>query len=212
MPKWVHIALAVWLATLAGLITWEVLRLREPVYHGKRLSVWLNAYRMHGLAGVETWQVRVEQQEADEAVRHAGTNALPTLLRMLRAKDSALKVKFMELAERQHVIKIRHTPAEELNYRACWAFKVLRAKAQSAVPSLIEIANQDISHGPQCYAIAALGAIGPPAQEAIPRLLGWATNADSMVRYYAVNALAGIRAEPDQDLAGRHLDAPVITP
>jgi len=197
MHKRVQFALAVLLVALAGVSAWEGLREREPVYQGKPLRVWLNAYRMHGLAGVETWQVRAEQQEADEAVRHAGTNALPTLLRMLRAEDSALKVKFMDLAERQHFIKIKYTPAEELNYRACWAFGVLRAKAQSAVPALIEIANKNISHDSRCYAIAAMVFIGPLAKEAVPSLSAWATDADGIVRLHAVNALGGIRAEPE---------------
>ncbi len=195
MPKRLQIALAVVLVALAGTSAWQGLRLREPVYHGKPLSVWLNAYTMSGQAGVETWQVREAQQQADEAVRRTGTNALPTLLRMLRAKDSALKLRVLGLVEWQHLIKIQHTPAQELNYRASWAFSVLRAKAQNAVPVLIEIANENVSHESQCYAIGALGSVGPPAKVAVPFLLGWMTNADSMVRYYAVRALHGIHAE-----------------
>src|SRR5271169_2879978 len=61
MLKRVQVALAVVLVTLAGVIGWQGLRLREPVYEGRRLSDWLNAYRMYGLPGIETWQVRVEQ-------------------------------------------------------------------------------------------------------------------------------------------------------
>ena len=175
MIKRVQIALALLLVALAGLITWQGLRLREPVYEGKRLSSWLNTYRLSGLAGVETWQVRTEQQKADEAVRKAGTNALPTLLRMLRAKDSALKVKLVALAQKQHFIRINYTPAQERNYQASCAFGVLRAKAQSVVPALKEIADQNISQDSQWYAIAALAFVGPPAKEAIPFLL--ATNA-----------------------------------
>jgi hypothetical protein len=34
----------------------------------------------------------------DEAVRQVGTNALPTLLRTLRVKDSTLKVELRDLA------------------------------------------------------------------------------------------------------------------
>jgi hypothetical protein len=145
MQKRVYIALAVLLVMLAGVIAWQVLHLREPIYQGKRLSSWLEAYKLYGVAGVETWQVRVEQQEADEAVRRIGTNALPTLLRMLRAKDSALKVKLMDLAQKQRFIHINYIPSDELNYRACSAFGVLRAKAQSAVPALIRIYEQNIS-------------------------------------------------------------------
>jgi HEAT repeat protein len=197
MRKRVHITLAVLLVALAGVITWQVLRLREPVFQGKRLSVWLNAYRMSGMAGVETWQVRVEQQEADEAVRHIGTNALPTLLRMLRAKDSALKLKFMELAKRQHFIRIKYTPAEELNYRACAAFGVLRTKAQSAVPALIRIYEQDLSPASQFYVSRALIAVGPDAtRTAIPAFLRGTASSNFFVRKFAVRALAQVHDEP----------------
>jgi HEAT repeat protein len=198
MRKRVHIALAVLLLALAGVSVWQGLSLRDLVYQGKRLSSWLQAYRLHGVAGVETWQVRTEQQMADEAVRKAGTNALPTLLRMLRAKDSALKVKLVGLAQRQHFVRIRYTPAEELNYQASCAFGVLRAKGQNAVPALMEIADKHISHDSRWYAIAALAFIDPPAKEVIPSLSGWATNADSRVRLYAVHALGEIRAERDR--------------
>jgi HEAT repeat protein len=155
---------------------------------------------MYGVAGVETWQVRAEQQKTDEVVRQAGTNALPTLLRMLRAKDSALKVRLIELAKRQHFFRIEYTPAQELNYRACWAFGVLRAKAQTAVPALIQIAKQNRSRASRWYAIEALALVGPPAQEAIPLLSGWATNADASVRLYAINALGRFRAEQERGL------------
>jgi C-terminal processing protease CtpA/Prc len=44
MRKRVHIALAVLLVILAGVSGWQVLRLREPVYQGKPLRVWLNSF------------------------------------------------------------------------------------------------------------------------------------------------------------------------
>jgi hypothetical protein len=44
MRKRVHIVLAVLLVALAGVIAWLGLRQREPVYQGKRLSVWLQGY------------------------------------------------------------------------------------------------------------------------------------------------------------------------
>ena len=198
MPKRPHIALVILPGILLSLMAWQMSQAwvqKEPVYRGERLSVWLNAYRKYGLAGVETWQVRLEQQDADEAVRRIGTNALPTLLRMLRAQDSALKVKFMDLAAKQHLIQIRYTAAEEQHYQACCAFGMLRAKARSAVPALIQIAHQNPSHDSRCYALAALASIGPPAKEAMPFLLECVTNADGMVGVYADNALKAIDPE-----------------
>ena len=119
---------------------------------------------------------------------------------MLRATDSALKIKCVELAKRQRFIKIKYTPAEQLNYRACSGFGVLGAKAQSAVPALIEIANRNLSRASRWYAIQALVLVSPPAPEAIPLLSGWAINADGSVRSYAINALDRIRAEPGRGL------------
>jgi hypothetical protein len=201
MRKRSYVTMTITLVVLAAVSMWQALQEREPVYRGKRLSVWLNAYQLHGLAGVETWQVRMAQQDAEEAVRHTGTNALPVLLRMLRAKDPAWKMALLNLAARQHAIKVTFKPAEEHNYQACCAFGVLGTKARSAVPALVDIINQQLSSHSQGYALAALASIGPLSEEAIPFLSDWATNADSRRRLYAVNALSGMHAEPSRVLA-----------
>jgi hypothetical protein len=76
---------------------------------------------------------------------------------MLRAKDSALKVKLLYLAGRQRIVRIAYTPADEQNYAAARAFEALGAKAQSALPALLDIANRNISHDSRYNAIAAMG-------------------------------------------------------
>jgi hypothetical protein len=103
MQKRGQFALAVLLVAIGGVIAWQILRGREhePVYRGKRLSLWLN------------YRTALKAQEAHDAVRQAGTNAIPTLLRMLRAKDSGLKVGLMNLVQRQRIITIDYTRAEE---------------------------------------------------------------------------------------------------
>ncbi|MGO8929178.1 MAG: HEAT repeat domain-containing protein [Limisphaerales bacterium] len=194
MRKRVYIALTVLLVILAGVIAWQVLQMpeREPVYQGRRLTSWLKP--IIGKSFYDDPQVL----KADEALRQIGTNAIPTLLRMLRVKDSPLKVKLMDLTKRQRIIEIRYTTARDVNFRAFCAFSVLGAKAQSAVPTLIEIANQNISPESQGDSIFALGSIGPPAKEAVPSLLGWATNANAYVRFHAISALGKIGTEPDR--------------
>src|SRR5579872_4898885 len=93
-----RIVLIVLFAAILGGFAWDVLRQREPVYQGKPLSVWLEGYERGGWA----------RQNADEAVRQAGTNAIPTLLRMLQEKDSPMMLKLVALARRQHFIKIKY--------------------------------------------------------------------------------------------------------
>jgi HEAT repeat protein len=117
---------------------------------------------------------------------------------MLRAKDPSLKVKLMDLVIRQHIIKLDFTLADDLNWRACQAFRVLGAESRSAVPALLEIANENISHSSRCCAIRAVGSIGPSANGAVPALLRWATNPDAGVRCNAIFALGKIGAEPDR--------------
>jgi hypothetical protein len=79
----------------------QVVRDREPVYQGKRLSVWLREASM----GSENQSFAVWLPEASanpaahlracQAVRQFGTNATPTLLEMVRQKDSSLVSKLI---------------------------------------------------------------------------------------------------------------------
>src|SRR5579859_4801991 len=65
-----------------------VFRAAEPKYQGKALRYWLKGYRVAD----EQWNDSTPEK-ADAAVIHLGTNVIPTLLTMLRSRDSALDVK-----------------------------------------------------------------------------------------------------------------------
>ena len=146
------------LIALVSVIIRQMLQTGEPVYQGKPLSSWLKRLRTilagdNGTSASPPLASDAQRQRVDEVVRQVGTNALPTLLRMLRAKDSALKVKLMDLARRQHIITIQHTPAGDLNHQAAFAFKALGATARSAVPEVMEIAERKVSPASQYSAI-----------------------------------------------------------
>jgi hypothetical protein len=209
MTKRVHIALAVLLVAVGGVIGWQVLREREPVYQGKRLSVWLRGYQ------IWNYQLREDSPGVDAAVRQIGTNALPTLFRMLRAKDSALRLKLVRFAQ-QHTytgerlshtpdgrlyfrpvrrgIGINPTPSETLNFRAVAGFRALGSDARNAVPELTEMYQQTPGSGPWGPG-AALGAIGPAAGQAIPSLLVNVGNTNAGAREIAVRALGEIHSQ-----------------
>jgi hypothetical protein len=83
-----RIALAVWLVAIVALIAWPLLSaLREPVYRGKRLSVWLEQQ------GTNHFWARYSEldKQGQTAIRQIGTNALPMLLERLRARDTRFK-------------------------------------------------------------------------------------------------------------------------
>ena len=92
-------------------------------------------------------------------------------------------------------IFIKYVSAQELNDAGQRGFEVLGAEASNAVPALLRIAGRNRSPASHSAAIAALGAIGPPARAAVPYLLEWATN-DGKQAGAAIRALGRIRAEP----------------
>jgi HEAT repeat protein len=196
MGKRVKIALAVVFA-LVGVFVWRMAQPSEPVYKGKTLSKWLKVYTplIWRVKGPE--ELSEAEQDANAAVRQAGTNAIPTLLRMLRAKDSTLTTKLLDFAQWQSIFKIDYPRAEGWNLAALRGFEMLGAQAQSAVPAIIDVVDELISLDSEGLAIMALGAIGSSAKQAVPSLLGWATNAGWMQRYNAITALGRIAAEPD---------------
>ncbi len=174
------------IAVVSGL-TWQVSRPDELYYNGKPLREWLKDFSF----GVS------DSREAEDAVRHIGTNAIPTLLSMLRAKDSGLKIRFGKLFARQSWIKIKITSAENKNLAAAYAFGVLAADAKSAVPELIQIYEKNISTESQCATADALGAIGPAATNAISALLRGLKTTNDTVRWDTVWALGKIHGQPE---------------
>jgi HEAT repeat protein len=141
-----------------------------------------------------------QSEEAERVLEKAGTNAIPTLLRMLRQKDSPLKRKVMELLQKQHVVKIHYTPDKWRNQTAAFAFKrlgELGTGAELAVPKLIEIYEMKISPFSQQCTAGSLGAFGPAAKSAIPALVRGLTDSNSFVRSDTLLGLARIHSEPE---------------
>jgi HEAT repeat protein len=60
---------------------------------------------------------------------------------------------------------------------------------------LIRIANEDGSNESRLLAITVLGGIGPPAKQAVPSLLQWASNTNADLRINALNSLRHIDPE-----------------
>jgi HEAT repeat protein len=187
MRKRFRILLVVLLVAVLGGLAWQVLRPREPVYEGKTLSAWLAD--SHHMA---------EAQEAREAVHKMGTNTFPTLLRMLRKRDSDLKLRLVRFARKQHFITIRFISASKPNEEAVAAFRILGAEGKGAVPGLIEIYDQHLSPKSQMETANALAWIGPAAQSAVPSLLRETNNTNNQVRANALRALGLIHAAPNR--------------
>jgi hypothetical protein len=129
MSKRGRITVAVLAAILSGLAWLLVSSLpaREPVYEGKPLSRWL--------AGAS-------RRDARRAVRACGTNAIPTLVRMLRATDSPLKLKLVQLAGKQHFIKFHWRMAGVLHEEAIRALLEMGPRVEFAMPELVKLYDE----------------------------------------------------------------------
>src|SRR5205823_2572207 len=131
--------------------------------------------------------------KAEKALRHIGTNGIPTLLRMIRAKDPAPPVlKVLTTAGRYRWTRINYRPAFQRNEEAEYAFRVLGTNAVSAVPGLIKIYEENVSLSSQMCAALALAHIGRGAQAAVPVLLKRFNDTNADVRFYAVSAIMDI--------------------
>ncbi len=184
------------LAALGG-VAWALFFTAEPepVYQGKRLSAWLELYHtQYGMPDQD------KVRHADDAVRHIGTNAIPTLLRMLRLRDSASTLKLMALVQKQHFVKIHFVPASQRNEWAARGFYVLGNTAREALPALLAIYEENLAPYSRMCALQAVGGIGPGAKAAVPFLLKVASDTntpDLLVRRDAISALGQIHAEPE---------------
>ncbi len=196
------------LAALGGILwIWCLRGKPEPVYQGKRLSAWLQECLVQETDSSHSQQAWLNASNAwvnaSNAVYQARSNAIPPLLRMLRAKDSALKLKELDWLEKLHLPQPDYTYAAEINDLASSIFGALGAEGKYAVPELMKIFDENISIQSRLSVLSSLAAIGPPAKDAVPMLVHLATNSNYSntfvpgMRGYACWALGQIRARPE---------------
>lgn len=186
-------------AVLAGL-TWEALRPREPVYQGKPLSVWLDKYSKSFLntegefPAPPSESAKALRVSAETAILQIGTNAIPTLIKMLRAKDSALKSWVLALIKEQSLIHFHPHSDDDYHWMAVFGFVALGQVAEPAVPELINLLSDQDSNI-RMVAASSLGAIGSSAHGAVPALLRRLNDQNKAVRMSSATALGKIHSD-----------------
>ena len=121
-----------------------------------------------------------EQFRATLAVRAIGSNAVPPLIRNLKAKDSRAKVKIIHVLSSHGFPKLEDSLAFHRRGTAIIAFSVLGSQATSALP---ELADMIKTGGEDAYsAITAMAYIG---SNSVPFLTAALTNGDPNVRAWA---------------------------
>ncbi len=195
MNKRLRIVIGLLVASVLGLLVWQASGPREPGFEGRTLTSWLD-HHVASSAAIPPYD-SPGWRKADEALRSIGTNAIPTLLTMIRAKDPPpVVLKLLQLAARNRWARINYRYARSRHEEAEYAFRVLSTKAVSAVPELIKIYEEVVSPSSQMCAALALGHIGRGAQAALPALIRRFTHTNGEVRFYAVSAVMSIGGEP----------------
>jgi hypothetical protein len=193
--RWL-IALALFLTGIAALLLWITSTPPEPVYEGRTLSSWLD-HHVPSSAARPPYN-SPGYRKAEEALRTIGTNGIPTLLKMIGAKDLPPPLlKLVRISQRYRWSYIHYRSRMEQHEEADYAFEKLGTNGASAVPELIRIYERNVSPSSQRCAARALGSIGRPAQAAVPVLLRDFTHTNKDVRFYAVTAVSNIGGVPD---------------
>jgi hypothetical protein len=194
------------LIAAVGFVSWLLLRQpSEPVYQGKPLSHWCEQF-VNTLSKPDNQS----QEQAGIAIRTIGTNAIPTLLLMLQAEDSKIKLKLIQLAQKQHFFHIKWTDTEFRHQEAEMGFLILSSDGKSAIPAipaLLEIYNERHSDPNDAIRYTAeniLGSMGPVAADAVPRFVQATTHTNVYIRWSAILTLRAIHANPN-------LTVPVLT-
>ena len=165
---------------------------REPEYNGKKLSEWVREYQQPLGA-----QAPVISQEAADAVRHIGTNALPFLARWIRDDENMpkWKTKLFHIAYTWNTRSYTRNKALEiiaqrqlLARRATWGFEILGQSAGAAIPELTRVARD----GNELSAFQAITALSYVGKDSIPPLLAFASDRDFKYRITAIGALGGM--------------------
>jgi hypothetical protein len=148
---------------------------KEPEYQGKTLSEWLVAMQADlsdeeeaaaTRQSVDPAQLRNQKHEqAREAVRQMGTNAIPTLVDLLGVTDGnrwlvLRKLKSKELRSAIHAESAVNTVLSQM---ALDAFGILGTNAAPAIPQIVKLFNKVDTCSEAAQALALLGPEGVAA-------------------------------------------------
>ena len=161
-------------ALLIAAIGWQLYATREPSYQGKTLTKWLD----------EGYGVRpppsADIGNPEEALHAIGKAAIPSLMRMLKAKDSRLKYRFFEWLESHSIMSLSPWPALLRRMQASKALMVLGPEARNAFPEMVQLFQDPVL----AYDVApAMAKISPAA---IPVLRSGLSNQEQRVRTAAI--------------------------
>jgi HEAT repeat protein len=188
------VALTLAFAVAITFLAWRSLYQPEPIYNRKPLSAWARQYGSNHWSGAN----RAADKEAELAIRQIGTNGIPFLLDLVRARDSAAKKKLRKALPRMwHARLYLNDRSGEIRRVGAHGLAALGSNAPTAVPSLIEIATHHPDDDGRYIAVFAVRTLGSAAEPAIPFLIRCLTNKIDIIRDDAALGLGYIGLRPE---------------
>jgi hypothetical protein len=189
--RFILILLAAVVLGCTAVFTWAE---KEPSYQGKTITEWL--FQRELIRGVDqdyyVWTIGEKSVAAIEAI---GTNALPTLLRMMASHDGAVKSKLINLLNSQSLVHLWLHTAEDRRRAAFYGFVFLGTNALPAVPALIALTKNKNWEVRAC-ALRSLVEFHVGETTLLPVLTDLQSDSDTRVQMPAAGYLA--RLYPDE--------------
>jgi len=166
-----------------------VFRSREPSWHGRTLSAWLNDFDADKME---------KREQAAYALGQIGSNAVPFLIPRLPhvryasiTQWSGLKTRLLFLLSKQRFIKFPLPQPTSPRHQALAAIDALGPAAQSALPALEKLLHETPPDPRAPYMFARIGPAG------VPYLNQALTNDERAIRMGARVCLDGINSHSD---------------
>jgi peptidoglycan/xylan/chitin deacetylase (PgdA/CDA1 family) len=173
------------LLAVLGSGAWFTFRSTEPEYQGKKLGAWLWELEVSPDTISPAWK------ESVQAIRAMGTNALPSLLARLQARDSRLKLRTVGWVQDTLELDLGDSLAEVQKRRAIAGFRILGRVAEPAIPQLTALVSAADTET-AASALMALAELGGP--RTIPPLIAALTNNNSGVNVPAAATLGTLHS------------------
>jgi hypothetical protein len=164
------VVVSIALITIVSILVMQHRR-TEPAYQGIRLTEWL-ARSIQG------------QSDADSRVRAIGTNAVPTLLKLLGAESSRKERLWFKILNTTRLQPyFRSYTSVDRRVMGVHGFSVLGTNVAFAVPRIVALAAKPSTADTATLALAKLGDAG------VAHLIGLTSNVSPQVRRNALEAL-----------------------
>lgn len=184
MKRWMKLLGALALLAVFGLLAWQLFPSREPMYQGKRLSQWLDAYNQ---------AASLKQTEPiSEAIRAFGTNSLPFLLAHIEHNRPPIEQKLWDFLFKHPALR-RLFPIQLGDpYRSVsvLALRALGAQATPILPAVLRVAENPHTSFDGMMSFLAIGT------NSIPWLRRACQDTNVNVRTQAIVMLAMMKAMP----------------